>query len=617
MASRFNGRDYSTLRSELINFLKSRFPSDWDYTNLSDPAVIIAESLARIGDQLHFTIDELRRECDISTAQRTSSIYSYALREGYNLMLPKGSSGMITLNSSNSDRHIKLEINKFDEIGVKNSNLKLFAGNSINADLQPIPSAEDYEKAASEVNNLETEMQYLLSRTQRLQVVLGEKYTFHFSYYDINTNFTVDLPEAFIDRDLFELTVKKINNSEDTPMRYVKDVIAAGFAGNIYSLTPKFIGGQTSLSIEFPSNYKDIFNETDTFSFTYISISNESLSSDTKLDLLSGKYIKPSLGYELDSEGRAVTINEDDFIVNMGNGVKGYTSYENPKFTRENYKRFIQDYSALLTKDDYLNYVKASTMSKCKVFDISDNYNGNVSSFTIPERTIYIITDTPYTQRESLFYSLQERSSRSDCIAIVPFGKDPYIIVLKAECFLLGTSASAVSTSIKSALINYFNDPLEDRIPQSSMINYIAHSASKTIGTVQSYTVRDTKFGRQTSDFDNVLNLTNNEVDEFYNKIKDPSSEGLGYGGEVVYKRVIDDFPVLTNVSNIDTKYTTYESILQNTQRIYGVYDSISVDYKDRDIITDDGSIDEFYKAHHYMQPTLSKVVVLIKAINN
>ena len=76
MASRFIGRDYSSLRYEIIQFLRERLPKEWDYTNLADPVVIYAETLARIGDQLHFTIDELRRECDISTAQRSSSIYS-------------------------------------------------------------------------------------------------------------------------------------------------------------------------------------------------------------------------------------------------------------------------------------------------------------------------------------------------------------------------------------------------------------------------------------------------------------------------------------------------------------------------------------------------------------
>ena len=75
MTSKITGRDYATLRSDIINFLRLKLPNDWDYQNTADPVVIFAECLARVGEELHFTIDELRRECDMATANRASSIY--------------------------------------------------------------------------------------------------------------------------------------------------------------------------------------------------------------------------------------------------------------------------------------------------------------------------------------------------------------------------------------------------------------------------------------------------------------------------------------------------------------------------------------------------------------
>ena len=33
MASKFTGRDYSSLREEIIDFLRQRLPKDWDYNN--------------------------------------------------------------------------------------------------------------------------------------------------------------------------------------------------------------------------------------------------------------------------------------------------------------------------------------------------------------------------------------------------------------------------------------------------------------------------------------------------------------------------------------------------------------------------------------------------------
>lgn len=653
MASRFSGRDYSTLRSEIIEFLRTRFPNEWDYTNLSDPAVIFAESLARIGDQLHFTIDEIRRECDIATAQRASSIYSYALREGYRLMLPRGASGIANINAKQSDSFAHLKINKFDEVKVKNSDSKLYARNSIDADLQTQPTEDDYKRLSDE--DLETRSRALMARTQRLSLVLGERLEFKFSYYDINRDFTVDLPEAFIDRDLISLRRKR-NNADEVEMQYVTDVISAGFVGNIYSLTPKFVGGSTSLSIEFPSNYKDVFNETDTFTFTYIKILDDTLLDDVEIDL--SDYLSPIAGYETLPDGKDRKIQMSDLSINLGNGIKGYTGYEDPRFTRENYKRFLQDYSALLTKDDYVNYVKSLSMGKCKVFDISDTYNGTITDGKIiPPRVVYVMTDLKYPQREDLFYRLQSRSSRSDCIAIVPFGKDPYMIVVKADCFLLGVSAASVATSIKSAIISYFSDETEERIPTTSMINYIAHSTSQNIASVNSCVLSDTLFGKPTSDFSDVLNLTSKDTLRLFECL---SSLDINSGKDIIlpsekdnlrkyivddtmvpnpclkyyiktFNRMPDQFPVLSNGYDKDSpdyhEYNTYDEIIE-TQRIYGQYDRIDLDVANDKIfrLTDKfitvgeehvsiPEIAQNYKMSHYMQPCLSRVVVLINPV--
>ena len=132
MASRFKGRDYGALREEIIDFLRQRLPKDWDYNNSADPVVIYAESLARMGDSLHFTIDELRRECDMATANRASSIYSYASREGYKFFLPRGSRGTIYVNSSKDmDDKLTLNINKFDEIKCGETDDRLYAVNYV------------------------------------------------------------------------------------------------------------------------------------------------------------------------------------------------------------------------------------------------------------------------------------------------------------------------------------------------------------------------------------------------------------------------------------------------------------------------------------------------------
>ena len=500
MASRFKGRDYGALREEIIDFLRQRLPKDWDYNNSADPVVIYAESLARMGDSLHFTIDELRRECDMATANRASSIYSYASREGYKFFLPRGSRGTIYVNSSKEmDDKLTLNINKFDEIKCGATGDRLYALNDVkNVRLHQVPDSDylkSYLTKLDEINNSTASMndkdnarrklkidytaysQTVYKMTQRIDVVLGSKSDFGFTYGDINHDSTVDLPDPYIDRDLIRLTYRWKRDSNVHELRYVDDIIGAGFARDIYTLTPKFIGGAITLCIEFPTRYQDLFDNdaSTTFNFEYIKISNRKIENDANGQnsgsLKLTDYISPN------------NYSPDDVVVDIGGGIKGYTEYEDPNVTRENYKKFVQDYSALLTKDDYETFIKVTANTPCKVFDHADNYKENVlpEATQLLPRVIYVLTDMPYNDREAMFAKLRERSSRSDCIQMVPYGKNPYTIIVKAECFLLGSTPSEIATSIKVALLQYYSGNIGEKTPSKSMIDYIIHKASDKV----------------------------------------------------------------------------------------------------------------------------------------
>lgn len=621
MASRFKGRDYATLRKEILDFLKQRLPADWDSTNLSDPVVIFAESLARVGDQLHFTIDELRRECDIATAQRASSVYSYAMREGYRMMLPKGSSGTLNVNSETTDNHLHLTINKFDPIKCTSTTATLYALNDIDADLQTVPTTDYVTSLVSNTADYATYCESITSRTQRINVVLGTKAEFNFTFNNINADSTVELPDSIIDRDLIRLTVySNAADSTGTEWEYVSDIIGSGFVGNIYTLTPKFIGGAITLNIEFATNYKDLFTNTTRFKFEYIKIADQSLSTTDTVDLMD--YITPISGYEDED------YNDTNVVINLGNGIKGYTEYEDANVTRANYKNLIQDYSALLTKDDFVNYIKATSTANCKVFDHSDNYKTDTlpSDADLKPRVIYILTDAEYAERERLFYDLRERSSRSDCICLIPYGKDPYTIVVKADCFLLGTSASSVATKIKSAILQYYSDSFGGVYPKKSMISYLAHKASDKVVSLDSLIIRDSMFGKTDTNFDDVANLSNKDIDEFFPDgilDKTVTVDGIEYS---IYEDIGDgctgipeNFPKIYDVDG--NVLNNYDAIISK-QYVYGLTDFESYDVDDSEIFTTDTEnlkfvISDDYKKHHYLVPYLNKVVVIIKAISN
>lgn len=668
MASRFTGRDYTTLRQEIIEFLRQKLPNNWDYTNLADPVVIFAESLARVGDQLHFTIDELRRECDVATARRASSIYSYATREGYKMMLPRGSFGTITLNSKQEyGNHLSFHIKKFDALYVSNTEDTLYSmsdipGENIEADTVDLypPIDKSYVEVLSQYyilddngnpvydtdigkridldkrSNYARYVSSVYEKTQHIDVVLGSMASVNFSIGDINNDATYDLPEPVIDRNLIRLQwwpdSAAVQGDNGIPLDYVDDVISSGFKDNTFTLTPKFIGGIITLSIELPSNYRDLFGNNAVFRFDYIKISDRKIE-NTNENIQSidwSEYVSLKDGYELSETDADIN---DAIIVDLGNGIKGYIEYESAYVTRDNYKNFVQDYSALLTKENYTNYIKSTSSAHCKVYDHDDNYreeNGLPPGTNLMPRVLYILTDDNYSAREVLWEDLKERSSRSDCIVMIPYGKDPYSIVIKADCYLLGTASADVSTAIKSSILQAYGDILGEKIPESSMINYLVHKASDKVIRTESVVVRDSTFGTLNTDFADVNNLSNDDIDALYNAIvngtisNDPNDTSVsskylrgkvsgtielspGNTTEAVlyynkYPRILGDgsgrnlpdnqyteyrsyprkFPDIYNFE-LEKVCSSYDELVED-QVVYGVFDTPAIDYNDDEI---------------------------------
>ena len=470
-------------------------------------------------------------------------------------------------------------------------------------------------------------------------------------------------------------------------MTYVDDIIASGFDGDLYTLTPKFIGGAITLNVEFPTDYKSMFTKNATFEFTYIKVQNSVVNDDSVGEFDLSEYIVPAS--EGDTEYDSSTYIEINgqgtggVILDLNGGIKGYREYEDSTTTRENYKNFVQDYSALLTKNDYANYCKIATNSFCKVYDHSDNYKENV----LPPRTellpriVYILTDAKYSERKRLWHDLTERSSRSDVIMLMPYGKDPYTIIVKAECFLMGTSISAISTQIKSELLQYYSGDIGEKIPETSMINYLVHKASDKVVRMDSLIVRDSTFGELdengkyviNQDFADVGKLSNDDVESLFLAIKSGSTSlnvnnkpyrltGFDSDGNVylkypvvTYKPFPDAFPEIY-IDDAEQPTSDYDVIV-TYQSVYGHFDKVYYDIKDSDIfnktrsdivalnedttfpdisigpgefITDSfiagnpsnanhyiKEISASYKKHHYMVPVLNRVVVLIKSIGN
>ena len=41
--ARFKGRDFQSIRSEIIDFVKEKSPQNWDFSNAADPMIRLIE----------------------------------------------------------------------------------------------------------------------------------------------------------------------------------------------------------------------------------------------------------------------------------------------------------------------------------------------------------------------------------------------------------------------------------------------------------------------------------------------------------------------------------------------------------------------------------------------
>lgn len=431
--ARFKGRDFQTIRSEIIDFVKEKSPQNWDFSNSSDPMIRLIESIALVADHLHYYIDEMRREADLSTAKLASSIYSYALREGYSLLLPRSTHAKVKLHTVEGNMD-NVTIPKFTKFIAQNFGIDLY--NMKNTVYSSISESYDSEEDRPE-----------------LELVAGVLKEINFTYSDIDMYSRYELPDSRIDSNLVELIATY--NNKDVEFRLVEDVMSDLSQANSFSLEPSFVTGAERLFIIFPFNYQNMFPVGTTFKLRYI---------------LTADYSKPDteLVTELDNNILAV-------ITSFG----GYRSWELPESIKINYKKYVRDFTSLVTKDDYKMFTSFNINSRCEVYDISDTYNDVFEA--IPERTVFILSDLDYKSRQSLRGEILKRSSRSDNILMIPYGKELYRIFVVAEINPLGASAESISNLIINDLSHFYMDISTFRIPVESVIYHRVHDVSENI----------------------------------------------------------------------------------------------------------------------------------------
>mgnify|MGYP003297659956 CR=1 FL=1 len=557
MASRLQGRDYTTIRRELIEMVRERAPKDWNPSNIADPMIAVIESIAIAADELHYYIDAWRRECDLATATLQSSVYSYALREGYSMILPKGARIRVFMQPqpvTDEDGNVvegavpapvPVNIPKFSRFSIEGLSTGLFA-------------VTDFIKVVSYYGN------HVVS-DQCVDLVAGNLKTVNFQYSDIDAYSRIELPEPYIDGELFELSVTTPESGTEV-WRHVKDVVTAGMQGNIYSLVPTFVSGATRLYIEFPMNYRNVLSSTRvSFTFKYVAVSEISKSFPIVLSNSS-----------IDSEILSMTSTDE---------LKGYKGYESADSVRRNYPVYTRDFTALLTKQDYRLYLSYRYGGRILVYDKQDEYDSSEwksGMFGLWERSIYIVSELPYEARELARQDLVTRSSRSDMIWMVPFGYYRYGILVVLLADLSSISEDEIELLVENAVLNKYNGTDEIRGPSDSVTMHTVHSTSPLVDSVRVFTFR-----YESTEFQNIM-----EMDK-------PVVKNNGLNGFL--SSLTPDYNYVAGNTMPDhvTKFETYQQAVLTWN---AGYDSKEFDEYEE-------GTDEYEKSH-YLIPFCQKVVV-------
>ena len=80
---RYIGREFTTIRANLIEFAKTYFPNAYNDFNESSPGMMFIEMAAYVGDTLNFYIDNQYREALLHSAEEKKNIFKLAQSFGY------------------------------------------------------------------------------------------------------------------------------------------------------------------------------------------------------------------------------------------------------------------------------------------------------------------------------------------------------------------------------------------------------------------------------------------------------------------------------------------------------------------------------------------------------
>jgi hypothetical protein len=80
---KYLNKDFTELRSSLVNYAKTYFPTTYNDFTPSSPGMMFMEMAAYVGDVLSFYLDNQFQETYLQYARQTNNLYELAYMFGY------------------------------------------------------------------------------------------------------------------------------------------------------------------------------------------------------------------------------------------------------------------------------------------------------------------------------------------------------------------------------------------------------------------------------------------------------------------------------------------------------------------------------------------------------
>lgn len=81
----YTGKDFESIRQDLINYVKNFYPEQWQDFNVSSPGMAVLELNAYVGDQLSYSLDKRFNELFLDGSLDRKSVYRLAKTLGYSV----------------------------------------------------------------------------------------------------------------------------------------------------------------------------------------------------------------------------------------------------------------------------------------------------------------------------------------------------------------------------------------------------------------------------------------------------------------------------------------------------------------------------------------------------